>query len=646
MRPDVERRIREGLRAAILATGRVEHLDLSAVHLEKPRDPVHGDLATNAAMVLAALVKASPRMLAEEIVARLDFPPDLIGGVEIAGPGFINLRWSDEFLFRETERIVRAGSEYGLGEKKAGKRIQLEFVSANPTGPLNVVSARAAAVGDSLARILEWAGWEVETEFYVNDGGTQIQLFGDSIRARFLELGGFPSSLPEDGYRGEWVRGIARMLWDLLSEILRTAREDLPLEPWRDLTGGRDIGDTWEGGTTRERAAALADALCDHVEQRNGARGLAEGWFAPRGGGDALAGDPGRVSDEEVLALGEPWGETFPFGRVGVAFMLAWQRASFERFGVIYNADACAESELRGWFHESRLYETRAVEDTLANLKTLGDAVYEKDGAWWLATSGHGDDEDRVLVRSDGRPTYFLTDIAYHENKLRRGYDSVIDIWGPDHHGHVGRMKAAMQIVGAGRDWLEVIIAQQVNVLRDGKPVRMSKRGGEIISLDEVVAEAGVDTARFFFLMRKTSSHLDFDLDLARKASEENPVYYVQYAFARIWSIYEFARRRNLMTEEMGDLSLLTAREEVRLMRDLVRFPGEVRAAAGTLEPHRLTVYLQDLAHSFHKFYQGHRVVGDDDGLSRARLSIVHATRAILETGMGLVGVQPPKERM
>jgi arginyl-tRNA synthetase len=697
MRLEFETRIREALRAAILKTGRVEDLALSDVHLEKPRDWTHGDLACNTAMVLASSTKIPPRQLAEEITSALDLPPELVSEVDIAGPGFINLRLSDTFLRNEIGAIAHEGSEYGRAEEKKGPRIQLEFVSANPTGPLNVVSARAAAVGDSLARILTWTGRDVETEFYVNDGGTQVDLFGASIRARFLELGGFPFDFPEDGYAGAWVGGIARSLWSLLEMIARAATGTDPPEPWVRAFDFAGIEAQWGERSADERASLLADRMGELARERSGARLLVEECLDREDAGEGrdeekneilatehpeseeglvltdegleneeglvltdegleneeglvltdegLENEEGLALSDEARVLGQRWAESFPFDKVGVALMVSWQRASLDRFGVRYDAETGA-GETRGWFHESSLYQSGSVDETLGHLRGMQDAVYEEDGAEWLATSRYGDEEDRVLVRSDGRPTYFLTDIAYHRNKLGRGYDRVIDIWGPDHHGHVGRMKAAMRMVGASPDWLEVVIAQQVNVLRDGKPLKMSKRGGTLISLNDLVEEAGRDTSRFFFLMRRTSSHLDFDLDLARKTSEENPVYYVQYAFARISSIYEFARQGDLKFGEDADFSRLTAPEELRLMRNLVRFPGEVRAAARALEPHRLTVYLQELAQSFHKFYTVHRVVGEDEELSRARLSLVDAARSILETGMILVGVQPPKARM
>jgi len=642
----MERRIREAIRSAVLRTGRLTDLELSDIRLEKPREGAHGDLATNVAMVLASRTKTAPRTLAEEITAALELPADVIQRVAVAGPGFINLRLSPEYLRREAAAILRDGSGYGRSDRRRGKKVQLEFVSANPTGPLNVVSARAAAVGDALARILSWAGWEVETEFYVNDGGTQIDLFAASVRARFLEQGGFPFSFPEDGYGGSWPAGIAQSLWRLLQAVVETACSRRSLEFWSEIVDVSEIDRRWRDGTAEERAAGLAGAISAASMDRVGARKLAAWWLGELGGGDVLLESASLPLDREVRNLGQAWLEEFPLAAFSVALMVIWQRESLHGFGVDYDAEIGDAREVRGWFHESRLYEGGAVKETLQTLERALDAVYDKEGARWLATTRFGDEEDRVLVRRDGRPTYFLTDIAYHRDKLARGYDRVIDVWGPDHHGHIGRMKAAMHMLGANPDWLEVIIAQQVNVLKDGKPVKMSKRGGEVISLADVVEEAGRDTSRFFFLMRRTSSHLDFDLDLARKTSEENPVYYVQYAFARISSIYEFARQRNLSTDRPADLSLLTEPAELNLMRTLVRFPWEVRSTARALEPHRLTVYLQELAQSFHKFYKDHRIVGDDEAVSCARLNLVSATRIVLETGMCLVGVQPPKERM
>ncbi|HEX7878558.1 MAG TPA: arginine--tRNA ligase [Candidatus Eisenbacteria bacterium] len=520
-----------------------------------PREAGHGDYSTNAAMLLAKALKKNPREFAGALAEELKKSDDLLDGVEVAGPGFINLTLSRTVLNDTLKRVLAEGSAYGCSNAGLGERLQVEFVSANPTGPLNVVNARAAAFGGTLARLFNAAGWKCDTEFYVNDVGTQIDLLGQSLLARYRESkGGGPAVIPENGYQGLYLADIAGEL------------------------KGPDVD------------AALA-----------------------------------KPNDTAIAA---------DFSKIATARIRAWQKGDLARYG----------TEFDRWYLQSELYP-EAVQKTLAFIKERGYVV-EKDGAQWLATTRFGDDQDRVLVRQTGEPTYFLADIAYHVDKHNRGYAHVIDIWGPDHHGHIPRMQAGMEILGYGRDWLEVIIVQQVNLLSAGQPVKMSKRAGELVTLSDLVDDVGKDTAIFFFLMRRASSHLDFDLDVARKTSDENPVYYVKYAHARIASLLRKAvesSQPGANDPAAGESSLLTHSTELDLMRLITRLPEVIVGGARHREPHRLTNYLREVASAFHPFYHQCRVVGEEPKLAHARLLLCAAVKQVLANGMALINVDAPE---
>ncbi len=539
--------------------------DPGIVTVEPPRDDRHGDLSTNAAMLLARTLRAKPLDIAQRIVDRIATPTDVIEGVDVAPPGFINVRVAHAALAREVETILAAPDTYGCSDSCAGRRVQVEFVSANPTGPLNVVSARAAAVGDSLVRLLRACGADAKSEFYCNDAGNQVDLLAESFMFRVAErigrvgADGLPAGIPAEGYHGAYMTDLVARLGD--AEVAECAA-------------------AWMSG---ERDAIRA-----------------------------------RVVRASIHS----------------------QHADLRAFRVEYDE----------WFHETRLHAPgdagrTALDDALAELAAHGH-VFDADGARWLRTTTFGDDKDRVLVRADGRPTYFLADIAYHRDKHARAFGSVVDIWGPDHHGYVARMKAAMEALGYGAGWLDVLILQQVTLKRGGEIVKMSKRLGEFVTLGELVDEVGVDAARFFFLMRRSSSPLDFDLALAKESSDANPVYYVQYAHARIAQLEAHARERGAWAEATReDLALLTERETLALLRQLASFPRLVRGAAESREPHRVTAYLQDTAATYHAFYHNHRVVTDDVPRTRARLALSRATRCVLRRGLDLIGVTAP-ERM
>ncbi|MBN1504921.1 MAG: arginine--tRNA ligase [Candidatus Eisenbacteria bacterium] len=552
MRKSIADRIREAVREAALKSGAVPEGELPQIVVEKPRSPEHGDFSTNVAMLLSARAGRRPEDLAADIAARIDKAAASLSDVEIQKPGFINMRLSRDFLEENLRVILTEAEDYGKSDFGGGEPVQVEFVSANPTGPLNVVSARAAAVGDSLVRLMKACGYDARSEFFVNDSGTQVELLGLSLKARVEEaLGRGEAKIPDQGYHGQYLA-------DLAGEI------------------------------PREKALEMLD-------------------------------DAGETSGR--------------FSRFAVERMHEAQKSGLEAFGVRFDQ----------WFRESSLHTAGRVEETLKALRQSG-LVYEKDGALWLKTSGLGDDGDRVVRKSSGEPTYFLSDIAYHKNKFERGFKKVIDIWGPDHHGHVPRMKAAARALRYPEDWLEVLIVQWVRLVRGTTPVSMSKRAGEFVTLSDLVSEVGTDCARFFFLMRRVESHLDFDLDLAKKQSDENPVYYVQYAHARVSSILEFAREAGVGFCTLGeaDLKLLQTPEEVAVMRELANFPEYVRAACATREPQRITSYLTSVATALHQFYHHSRVVGTEQNLMQARLVLVRAVRTVIRNGLDLIGVSAP----
>lgn len=523
------------------------------IHLERPRDSAHGDWATNVAMASAGTLGAAPRVVAGELLESLNAlgKPVFLDTAEIAGPGFINFRFSNRYLYDELAGVLAAREKYGHLEPN-GERVQIEFVSANPVGPMHVGHGRWAAIGDSLARLLTASGCRVEKEFYVNDFGNQMLIFGLSVAARYREELGEVAEFPADGYQGHYVKEIA-------SEII-----------------------TKEGGKYLSLSA---------VEQ-------------------------GRA-----------------FAEIAYRQVLEHIRTTLLDMDVVFES----------WFCERQLHETGAVQMALERLR-VGGWVYEKDGAVWVKTTSLGDDKDRVAIREDGRATYFAADIAYHLSKLERGFDKIINIWGADHHGYVARMRAIAQALGAKPDWMEIIIGQLVNLYQGGNLVRMSKRTGEMVTLEELLREVGKDASRYFFLMRSTDTALDFDIDLAKSKTNENPVYYVQYAHARISSILKLAAERGLENEEVTpDLSLLVTEPELDLIREIGKLPAAIKRAAALRTPHRLTQYAEELASRFHYFYHHCRVVTDERELSRARLALVRATKYNLANVLDLLGVSAPE---
>jgi arginyl-tRNA synthetase len=524
------------------------------IEVELTRDPGHGDYASNIAMILASQAKKNPREIAKILLEGISDRDGVLEKVEIAGPGFLNFFVREGGLTTLLEAVERQGDCYGSSDLGKGRRVQVEFVSANPTGPLHIGHARGAVVGDVVANILAAVGYQVFREYYINDAGNQMNNLGKSVLLRYRELLGETAEFPEGCYRGDYIR-------DLASELLK----------------------------------------------RDGERHLAQ---------DAA----------EVASL---------FTDYAAGAILEGIKEDLRNFGVVFDL----------YFSERELYRDEGVEKLLRDLEEKG-FIYREGEALWFRTTAFGDEKDRVVVRKNGNPTYFAADIAYHRNKFLRGFETVIDIWGADHHGYIPRMSAAVQALGHEKEALKIILVQLVSLLRDGKPAPMSTRSGEFVTLREVVDEVGRDAARYNFLMRRSDSHLDFDLELAKKQSNENPVYYVQYAHARICSILRMAAERGIAAPAVGeaDASLLRLPEETDLIKAITRFPEVVEGAARTLEPHRLTFYLNDLAALFHSYYNRNKVISEDGALTGARLFLVRSVLTVLKNALNMLGVSTPEK--
>lgn len=522
--------------------------------IEVPREKGFGDFACNVAMLMARPARRAPRDIARLIVEKLD-DEDLpyIDKIDVAGAGFINIYLRPQWLYGIPALVLEMKEAYGSAPR-LGKRVQVEFVSANPTGNLHMGNARGGAIGDSLANVLRYAGYDVAREFYINDAGNQIEIFGESLEARYLQLTGHDVAFPENGYAGQ--------------DVVDTVKAILASQ-------GRSLLDL---DSTQRRSKLVAMAL------------------------------------EEKLA---------------------YIKSTLENFGIRYDL----------WYSEKNLHDSGQVDRVIEELRQNG-FIYEKDGAQWFKTTEFGDEKDEVVIRANGLPTYFAADIAYHKEKFERGFDWVIDIWGADHHGHVARMKGAMKALGFDPDRLDVILMQLVRLYRGGQIVRMSKRTGTTVSLDELIEEVGRDAARFSFVMRNPDSHLDFDMELAKQQSLENPVYYVQYAHARICSIFRQAQAAGIQWHAAGeaDLAVLTEADEIAILRKIADFPLEVELAAKTLAPHRIARYALDLAGLFHSYYNHYRVLQDDPALQKARLTLMKVIQIVIANALTIVGVSAPEQ--
>jgi arginyl-tRNA synthetase len=533
--------------------GLIETGTLPFVELEITKDVTHGDYASNVAMVLASRVKKKvpPRKIAEILVECMEDRDHILERIEIAGPGFINFFIRENYWATLLKEIDDKKDHYGTSDQGRGRKILVEFVSANPTGPLHIGHGRGAVVGDVLANILGASGYAVFREYYINDMGNQMNNLGRSVFSRYLALLGETVDFPEGGYQGDYIRDLAEMIIKKDGDIHRNGEEEEVVRYFTQYAAG---------------------AILDEIK-------------------------------EDLMA-----------------------------FGVVFE----------NYFSEKELYRDECVAGLLADLESKG-FIYHDGETRWFKTTDFGDEKDRVVIRKNGEPTYFAADIAYHQNKYARGFDTLIDIWGADHHGYIPRMLACIQSLGHEKDSLKIVLVQLVNLLRAGKPVAMSTRSGEFVTLREVVDEVGRDAARYNFLMRRSDSQLDFDLELAKQQSNENPVYYVQYAHARICSILRFAEERGYAVPAYGqvDPNLLNLPEEIQLIKVITRFP---ELAALNLEPHRLTFYLNDLAATFHSYYNKHKVISDDDGLSLARIFLVKSVRTVVKNTLGLLGVTAPEK--
>jgi len=517
--------------------------------LEKPRLPEHGDLTTNIAMLLGKRLKRNPRQLAEQILQSLPVDSVQFAQVEVAGPGFVNFRFTAAFYLEQLQKLLAQQDRFGKSELGMGKKTQVEFVSANPTGPLTVGHGRGAVFGDTVARLLEWTGYDVTREYYFNNAGRQMRILGDSVRLRYLELLGEPVEFPSDYYQGEYIREIARHLKEEYRDSLRN-----------------------EG---------------------------AEGVFKAR-------------AEQEIFAD---------------------IRQTLKSLGV----------EFRTYFNENTLYEEGKIKEVIEDLRLRG-VVFDLDGAVWFKASVFGGEKDKVIVKSSGEPTYRLPDIAYHREKFRRGYDLMIDVFGADHVATYPDVLAGLRSLGLDADKVKVLIHQFVTIVQDGEVVKMSTRKANFVTLDELIAEVGRDVVRYFFIMRSIGSHLNFDLGLAKEQSDENPVYYLQYAHARICSILRFAESEGKDYGGPVRFDLLKTAEEGELIRALLDFPGIIESCALTFEPHRLTEYLHTVAGIFHKFYHLSRVVTEDTELSKARLALCRASKIVLQNGLTVLGIAAPEQ--
>ena len=548
------------------------------IQVDRTRDPAHGDYASNIALVLAKAAGMKPRDLAQRVVEGL---PDctLVEKVDIAGPGFINFTVTRDAWLDLIGQVRSLGGHYGHSEAGAGGRVMVEFVSANPTGPLHVGHGRGAAYGDSLVRVLRAAGYDARSEYYINDAGRQMDILALSVWLRYLELQGEETRFPTGGYRGDYVRDIARSLagenGDGLVRPAASLFDDLP-----------------------EEADPAMDTLVARCR--------------------SLLGDAGfRTVFDHACGV-----------------MVADIREDLAEFGVAFDC----------WFSERSLVTGGAMEKAIRVLEANGH-VYEKDGAKWFRATDFGDEKDRVVVRANGAHTYFATDLAYHFDKGERGFDRILDIFGADHHGYVDRIRASFEALGHPREKLDILLVQFAVLYRGGEKVSMSTREGEFVTLRELRGEVGNDAARFFYALRRPEQHMDFDLDLAKSQSADNPVYYIQYAHARICSVFRQLRERGMETLETAapNYGLLGESRELELLRTLSRYPEVVASAAASLEPHQVAYYLRDLATDFHTYYNAHPFLGSENDLRLARLGLIDATRQVIANGLDLLGVSAPE---
>ncbi len=554
------------------------------IQVTPSKDKAQGDFASNIALVGAKPAGKPPRALAEQIVAALP-AADWLERVEIAGPGFINFFLRSGYNQSVVMQVLEQGEDFGRGETGAGRRVQVEFVSANPTGPLHVGHGRGAAYGATLANLLQAVGYEVQREYYVNDAGRQMDILATSVWLRYLDLAGESIEFPSNGYQGDYV-------WDIAATL------------------HREHGDDYRAPAAEVFAGVHADAPDGDKEKHI----------------DDLIANARRLLGDEKYR--------FVFD-LALDTLVDVIRRDLEQFGVRYDE----------WFSERQLTELGLVDRAIDTLQQKGH-VYEQDGALWFRSTAFGDEKDRVVRRDNGQTTYFASDIAYHMNKFDRGFDQVINVWGADHHGYIARVKAALQALDYPHDRLEIRLVQFANLYENGQMVPMSTRSGEFVTLRELREDVGKDAARFFYVMRKAEQHMDFDLDLAKQESSDNPVYYVQYAHARVCSVERQCAEQGVAIEpERADLERLDSEHEQAVLKLLAAYPERLEQAALRREPHILVNFLRELAHAFHSWYNAHKFIVEDAPLRNARLALALATRQVLKNGLQLLGVDAP-ERM
>jgi len=554
----------------------------SKVRLDHTKDKSHGDYATNIALMLAKQAKSSPLELAKIIVNQLE-DASFIKKTEIAGPGFINFFLSDASSTSIVSEIIELGEMYGKSEIGKGQSILLEYVSANPTGPLHVGHGRGAAYGATVSNLLRNIGFKVDNEYYVNDAGRQMDILTVSIFLRYLSLCGEQIRFPDNGYQGQYINDIA---------------DSIVVE---------------SGESFKQSADIVFENIC-----KDGIEG----------------GDKESHIDELIARAKDLLGNNFQtIFQVGIESILGGIKDDLADFGVRFEK----------WFSEQSLIDSGLSESCITRLKDSGH-IYKKDGALWFKTTNYGDEKDRVVVRDNGNHTYFASDIAYHLEKLERGYDKIINVWGADHHGYIPRVKASIGALGHKPDKLEILLVQFANLYRGGQKVQMSTRSGSFVTLEDLRKEVGNDAARFFYILRKSEQHMDFDLDLAKSKTNENPVFYIQYAHARICSVFRQANEKGFESNlEDANLSLLTEEVEKNILRELSRYKSVIESAAIQYEPHQLAYYLRDLATQFHSYYNACTFILEDQDLTQARLSLIHAAKQILRNGLSILGVGAPE---
>lgn len=518
------------------------------IQIEEPKQASHGDASTNIAMMLAKPLRNNPRAIAQQLVDGMNYDTNKVSSVEIAGPGFINFRFAEDFLFEELKNLLQKGAAFGRSDSNNGTKVLVEFVSANPTGPLTVGHGRNAVLGDTVARLLEWTGAEVEREYYFNDAGRQMRVLGESVQARYREILGKEHTFPEGGYEGAYIKDIAQVMVDEKGDALLEAKDE---------------------GVFKEKA------------------------------------------EEQIFAD---------------------ISSTLERMGI----------QMDSFFNEHSLYENGKIEETVEKLREL-DLVYDKDGAVWFKTTEFGKEKDTVLVKSTGEPTYRLPDIAYHANKLDRGFDLCVDVFGADHIATYPDVLSGIESLGYDPEKVDVVVYQFVTLVKDGKPFKMSTRKANFVTLDDLMDEVGADVTRFFFLMRSPNTHLEFDIAQAKEAGEKNPVFYLQYAHARISSILRKVEEEYSFSEN-ADLQLLTHSSEIKVIKTMVKFPEQVENAARLREPHHIITYLNELASDFTGFYHDCRIIGEEEQLAQARTELVKAIAQVLRNGLGILGISAPDQ--